>query len=100
MVDTYYHAGQGMIIKQKGKKSKAQDTSFDVLDDLEALIAKRDELLAKADALQKQKEDESKVFQERKHCAKWAYTVKSTEVRNLRDMASAYSRAIKKLTEV
>ena len=94
------HYGQGMVIKQKGKKSKAQDTSFDVLDDLAALIAKRDELLAQADALQKQKEDESKVFQERRHWKRQAYTVNSIEVRNLRDMASAYSRTIAKLTGV
>jgi hypothetical protein len=68
--------------------------------DLTALIAKRDELKRQADALQKKKEDESKVYQERKHCAKWAYTVKSSQVRDLRDMAAAYSRAIKKMTGV
>ena len=101
MTDTYFHTGQGMIINRTdGKNKKKVDGKFDILDDLAAMIAKRDALLAQADALQKQKEEESKVFQERKHCDKWAYTVKVAEVKNLRDMAAAYDRTIRRMTEV
>ena len=101
MTDTYYHAGQGMIINRTdGKNKKKADGKLDILDDLEQMIAKRDALLAEADALQKKKEEESKVYQERKHCTKWAYTVKSSQVRDLRDMAAAYTREIKRMTGV